>query len=97
MTAWDLLVVNAAVATMDPGRPGPYGLVADGAVGVTDGCVAWVGRMAELPPGSAATRTLDAGGEASVAAVTVVTGPVTLTSWSTERSRGGGVILLTIT
>ena len=62
MTAWDLLVVNAAVATMDPGRPGPYGLVAEGAVGVTDGCVAWVGRMAELPPGSAATRTLDAGG-----------------------------------
>jgi imidazolonepropionase len=62
MTGRDLLVVNAAVATMDPVRPGPYGLVADGAVGVTDGCVAWVGRMAELPPGSGATRTLDAAG-----------------------------------
>jgi imidazolonepropionase len=62
MTAWDLLVVDGAVATMDPGRPGPYGLVADGAVGVTDGRVGWVGRMADLPPGTAATRTVDAAG-----------------------------------
>ncbi|HKA83772.1 MAG TPA: imidazolonepropionase [Acidimicrobiales bacterium] len=62
MTDWDLLVVDAAVATMDPGRPGPYGLVAGGAVGVTGGRVAWVGRMADLPRGAGATRTLDAAG-----------------------------------
>ena len=64
MTAstWDLLVVNGAVATMDTARPGPYGLVSDAAVGVTDGRVRWVGPMAELPVGAGATRTVDAAG-----------------------------------
>jgi imidazolonepropionase len=62
VSTWDLLVVDAAVATMDPARPGPYGLVDDAAVGVTDGRVGWVGPMAELPPGSGATRTVDAAG-----------------------------------
>jgi imidazolonepropionase len=62
MTTWDLLVVNAEVATMDPGRPGPYGLVSDGAVGVTDGRVGWVGPTAELPPGTEGVRTVDAAG-----------------------------------
>jgi imidazolonepropionase len=61
-TTWDLLVVNAAVATMDPARPGPYGLVSDAGVGVTDGRVGWVGPMAELPPGTGAARTVDAAG-----------------------------------
>jgi imidazolonepropionase len=61
-TTWDLLVVNAAVATMDTARPGPYGLVSDAAVGVTDGQVGWVGPMAELPAGAGATRTVDAAG-----------------------------------
>jgi imidazolonepropionase len=61
-TTWDLLVVNAAVATMDTARPGPYGLVSDAAVGVTDGRVGWVGPMAELPAGAGATGTVDAAG-----------------------------------
>jgi imidazolonepropionase len=62
VSTWELLVVDAAVATMDPARPGPYGLVGDAAVGVTDGRVRWVGPMAELPPRSGATRTVDAAG-----------------------------------
>ncbi|HET6832222.1 MAG TPA: imidazolonepropionase [Acidimicrobiales bacterium] len=59
---WDLLVVNAAVATMDTARPGPYGLVLDGAVGVAGGYVAWIGPMADLPPGTGASHTVDAAG-----------------------------------
>jgi imidazolonepropionase len=62
MTGWDLLVVNATVATMDPARPGPYGLVPRGAVGVSEGRVGWVGPMAELPTGGGAPRTVDAAG-----------------------------------
>jgi len=62
VSTWDLLVVDAAVATMDPDRPGPYGLVGDAAVGVTGGRVGWVGPMAKLPAGSGATRTVDAAG-----------------------------------
>jgi imidazolonepropionase len=61
-TTWDLLVVNAAVATMDPARPGPYGLVGDAAVGVTDGRIGWVGPMSDLPPGADASHTVDAAG-----------------------------------
>jgi imidazolonepropionase len=61
-TTWDLLVVNAAVATMDPARPGPYGLVSDAAVGVTDARIAWVGPMAEAPRGAGAARIVDAAG-----------------------------------
>jgi imidazolonepropionase len=62
VTTWDLMVVNAAVATMDPARPGPYGLVADGAVGVADGRVAWIGPTADLTPGTGAARSIDAAG-----------------------------------
>lgn len=38
-------------------------------------------------------RTLDGNGEATIASATVIGGPVTITSWSTERRMGGGVIL----
>ncbi len=62
MTTWDLLVVNAAVATMDPARPGQYGLVPDGAVGMADGRVCWTGPMAGFPPGTGASATVDAAG-----------------------------------
>ena len=62
MTVWDLLVVNATVATMDPARPDPYGLVPDGAVGVAEGRVGWIGPMADLPPGTGASHTVDAAG-----------------------------------
>jgi imidazolonepropionase len=61
-TTWDLLVVDAAVATMDLARPGPHGLVRDAGVAVTDGRIGWVGPMAELPPGAGATHTVDAAG-----------------------------------
>jgi imidazolonepropionase len=61
-TTWDLLVVNAAIATMDPARPGPYGLVSDAAVGVTDGRIGWVGPMTELPRGAGTANTVDAAG-----------------------------------
>jgi imidazolonepropionase len=62
VTTWDLLVVNAAVATMDPARPGPYGLIPAGAVGVGDGRIGWIGPIADLPPRSTASRTVDATG-----------------------------------
>ena len=39
---FDLLLTNACVATMDGAQP--FGLVRDGAVGVTKGKVAWIGR-----------------------------------------------------
>lgn len=42
------VIVDAAVATLRPGD-GPYGLIADGAVVVDGGRVAWIGRRADLP------------------------------------------------
>ncbi|HYZ99513.1 MAG TPA: imidazolonepropionase [Acidimicrobiales bacterium] len=62
VTRWDLLVTNGSVATMDPGRPGAYGLVANGAVAVGDGRIDWVGPAADLPAGATAAHTIDAGG-----------------------------------
>jgi imidazolonepropionase len=66
VTGWDLLVTGASVATMDTARPGPYGLIADGAVGVRGGRIAWVGTTPDLRAGGAATATPtnDAGGAA---------------------------------
>jgi len=43
----DVLLVNAAVATMAPDG-GPYGLIADGAVAVRGGRIAGVGRRGEI-------------------------------------------------
>ncbi|HZA76996.1 MAG TPA: imidazolonepropionase [Acidimicrobiales bacterium] len=64
MSPWDLMIVNANLATMDPARPGPYGLVADGAVGARGGRIDWIGPTADLPTGATATgtQTIDAGG-----------------------------------
>ena len=45
---WDRIWIGAGVATMVPGGA-PYGAIADGAVAVADGRIAWVGRRAELP------------------------------------------------
>jgi imidazolonepropionase len=68
---WDLLVLNATVATMDPDRPDPYGLSTDGsgdpgtgAIGVRDGRIDWVGTGAGLPRDAEgrAAHVVDAGG-----------------------------------
>jgi len=48
---WDLLVVNGHLATMTGDRP--YGAVPDGAVGVSDGRIVWVGPRSDLPADAA--------------------------------------------
>ncbi len=45
---FDALYVNANVATMRAGGV-PYGAIRDGAIGIREGRVAWVGPRAELP------------------------------------------------
>ncbi len=45
---WDTLWLDARVATMVPDGL-PYGAIEDGALGVTDGRLAWVGRRTDLP------------------------------------------------
>jgi len=57
---FDLLLTNGCIATMDGAAP--FGLVRDGAVGITKGKVAWIGRAAEVPAGGAA-KTWDLGGK----------------------------------
>ncbi|KQM66561.1 MULTISPECIES: GDSL-type esterase/lipase family protein [unclassified Sphingomonas] len=52
--------------------------------------VAW--SLAGAEAGSRC-RTLDGNGEATIASATVIGGPVTITSWSTERRLRGGVVL----
>lgn len=44
---WDLLLINAAIASMRKGAA--YGLIGCGAVGVKDGRIAWVGERNDLP------------------------------------------------
>lgn len=54
---FDLLLTHGAVATMD-GDSG-FGLIEDGAIGIRDGRIAWLGRSAEAPSdGAAAVRDL---------------------------------------
>src|SRR5476651_1539901 len=48
---FDLLLTNGVVATMDGDKP--YGLVPDGAIGVTGNKVAFVGRASEVPAAGA--------------------------------------------
>lgn len=45
----DALWTNARLVTMGPAGSGPYGMVADGALAVSDGKIAWVGPAAQLP------------------------------------------------
>jgi imidazolonepropionase len=47
MTTSDALLTNANFATMRPGTP--YGLVANGAVAIRDGRIAWAGPAADCP------------------------------------------------
>jgi imidazolonepropionase len=60
MTAWDLLLTDAKVATMAAGAAAPFGAVEDGALAVRDGKIAWVGSASDLPTREAReTRPLD--------------------------------------
>lgn len=58
---YDLLLTNATLATMTPGRT-PYGLTARGALGVKDGRIAYVGRQAALAKGAKAKNEHDCAG-----------------------------------
>ena len=58
--AFDLLLTNGTVATMDGDKP--FGLVPDGAIGITAGKIAWIGRAADAPAGGAG-KTWDVGGK----------------------------------
>ena len=60
--AFDLLLVDANVATMRNGDRTPYGAVRDGALGIRGGVIAWVGRAADLPRDVTAKETLRCGG-----------------------------------
>jgi len=52
MQSFDLLLTDANVATMVDGA---YGIIEGAAVGVTDGKIAWVGPLLELPDNDAAS------------------------------------------
>ena len=53
---FDLLLTNATVATMADDFP--FGLVRDGAIGIADGKIAWVGPAAQSPQGARTVRDL---------------------------------------
>jgi imidazolonepropionase len=55
MPSWDLLLTNARIATMRQGEVA-YGAVEDGAVGIVDGKIAWVGSELDLPSGISCKR-----------------------------------------
>ena len=63
MVDWSTLWVNANLATMRPGGA-PYGAVENGAIGIRDGRIDWIGPVAELPgkPETLADYVIDAGG-----------------------------------
>jgi imidazolonepropionase len=60
---WDKLWINLNLATMAPGGEA-YGAIEDGAIGVADGRIAWVGQRGELPgaPQTLAKEVRDGGG-----------------------------------
>src|SRR5260370_10120730 len=53
---FDLLLTNASVATM--AENSPFGLVRDGAIGITEGKIAWVGPAAQGPSEAGTVRDL---------------------------------------
>jgi imidazolonepropionase len=53
---FDLLLTHATVATM--ADESPFGLVRDGAIGITDGKIAWVGPTAQAPADVGTVRDL---------------------------------------
>jgi imidazolonepropionase len=60
---WDSLWVDIDLATMQP-NAAPYGAIRDGALGIRDGRIAWVGPRSELPdaPARLAARVIEGGG-----------------------------------
>ena len=58
MADWDLLLTDARIATLSADAP-EYGEIADGAIAIANGSIAWIGPQADLPSGSAeSTRTV---------------------------------------
>ncbi len=45
---WDTLWINSAIATLEPSST-PYGLIEQGALGVKEGKIVWVGDIKDLP------------------------------------------------
>jgi imidazolonepropionase len=45
---WDRLLIDCHIATMDPGVPGAFGAIENGAIGIQDGRIVRVGRRTEL-------------------------------------------------
>ena len=58
--AAELVIRHAHLATMGGGAP--YGAIRDGAIGVGNGRIAWIGPERDLPRELRSLRTLDAGG-----------------------------------
>ena len=46
---WDALWLDARLATMAPAVATPYGAIEDGAIGVADGRIVWIGTRGALP------------------------------------------------
>ena len=59
---WDVLWLNAQLATMIDGGNGGYGEISDGALAVKDGVIAWVGKRSDLPTNNQTLTTHDANG-----------------------------------
>lgn len=59
---FDTLFINANLATMDPSIDAPYGAIENGALGVKDGRITWIGKGDELSKYEAA-HVYDCGGE----------------------------------
>ncbi|KGI77674.1 imidazolonepropionase [Oleiagrimonas soli] len=59
---FDLLLLHARIATLDPERDAGYGLIEDGALGCIDGRIAWIGRSDDVSPQTReqAARVVDA-------------------------------------